>query len=78
MQKRIINPAWNFIKEISKIRLIKSKKALAEKVCPTETRMKDLVITDVVGSDETKSGGLFKLPTSTISSCLSSLTPGKV
>ena len=62
----------------SKIRLIKSKKALAEKVCPTETRMKDLVITDVVGSDETKSGGLFKLPTSTISSCLSSLTPGKV
>jgi len=59
----------------SKIRLIKSKKILAEKVCPTELKVNDLVITDV--ENQVEEAGIFKLPTSTISSSLASITPGK-
>lgn len=63
----------------SKIRLIKSKRALSEKVIPTETKLNDIIITDVANSEETKPtvSGLFKLPTSTISSSLASIQPGK-
>ncbi len=62
----------------SKIRLIKSKKVLAEKVCPTELKVNDLVITDVANQTvEEATPGLFKLPTTSISSRLASITPGK-
>lgn len=63
----------------SKIRLIRSKKVLAERVCPTNVKAKDLVITDIadtVVNNET-APGLFKLPTTTINSSLISIAPGK-
>jgi len=56
----------------SKIRLIKSKKALFEKI-QLESKPIDIVVSDII--DEAPS--LFKLPTSTVPSAMSSIQPGK-
>lgn len=57
----------------SKIRLIKSKKALSEKIFLQTTKPADIVVSDV--TDEAP--GIFKLPKSTVSSAISSIQPGK-
>lgn len=56
----------------SKIRLIKSKKALAERIS-LEPKANDITITDVSNEEPP---GLFKLPSSTSASCLSLVKPG--
>lgn len=59
----------------SKLRLIRSKKALSEKITMEKIK-NDIVISDVTNTEDSEPG-LFKLPTSTVSSSLISIQPGK-
>lgn len=62
----------------SKLRLIRSKKPLADKIT-MEDKLNDIVISDVsnIDTEETHSPSPFKLPSSAASSSMLSIQPGK-